>query len=294
MADLLAYWRYDNYKRDLEEGAGFNFNSRQPRLHSAISLGDSLWLITGRREAGRSGKAYYVVARLVVRSKTINPPGYKYGDFRIWGDLDQSQYFQVGTLEASELLRGLAFSTNQPIGDATTELAQSFQTIRSLAPGDSRLLEAWCRALLPEPAAYAILPEQQLEQAVLYDAEAVTKVIREHPSALAQYRIDSLIEQPARSRNLVRHVHDLYGGRCQVCGFDPKLQYSVRRLRSTPSRLPLARRRGQPRQPGAPLPESPHRRPPDKRHFDFQDLTFVFAHNHRERLVLNRHLRANG
>ena len=37
MADLLAYWRYDNYKRDLEEGAGFNFNSRQPRLHSAIS-----------------------------------------------------------------------------------------------------------------------------------------------------------------------------------------------------------------------------------------------------------------
>jgi hypothetical protein len=70
MADLLAYWRYDNYKRDLEGGAGFNFNSNQPRLHSAVSLGDSLWLITGR-----PGLAYYVVARLVVRSKTFNPPG---------------------------------------------------------------------------------------------------------------------------------------------------------------------------------------------------------------------------
>ena len=53
MADLLAYWRYDNYKRDLEEGAGFNFNSNQPRLHSAIALGDSLWLVTGRQEVGR-------------------------------------------------------------------------------------------------------------------------------------------------------------------------------------------------------------------------------------------------
>jgi len=38
--DLLAYWRLDNYPRDLDEGAGFNCNSRQPRLHSAI--GESL------------------------------------------------------------------------------------------------------------------------------------------------------------------------------------------------------------------------------------------------------------
>ena len=293
MADLLAYWRYDNYKRDLEEGAGFNFNSRQPRLHSAIALGDSLWLITGRREAGRTGKAYYVVARLVVRSKTINPPGYKYGDFRIWGDLDQSQYFQVGTLEASELLRGLAFSTNKPIGDAATELAQSYQTIRSLARGDSRLLEAWCRALLPEPAAYAILPEQQLEQAVLYDAEAVTKVIRENPSALAQYRIDSLIEQPARSRNLVRHVHDLYGGRCQVCGFDPMLQYSVDACEA--HHLVYLSRGGEDSLDNLVLLCPNHHTVVHRTTapFDFQDLTFVFAHNHRERLVLNRHLQLN-
>jgi hypothetical protein len=51
-------------------------------------LGDSLWLITGRRETGRAGMAFYVVARLVVRAKTINPPGCKYGDFHVASDLD--------------------------------------------------------------------------------------------------------------------------------------------------------------------------------------------------------------
>ena len=43
---LLAYWRLDNYLRDLDEGAGFNFNSRQGRLHSAIEPGETLWLFT--------------------------------------------------------------------------------------------------------------------------------------------------------------------------------------------------------------------------------------------------------
>ena len=44
--DLLAYWRYDNYIRDLDEGAGFHFNSNQSRLHTAIHIGERLWLFT--------------------------------------------------------------------------------------------------------------------------------------------------------------------------------------------------------------------------------------------------------
>ena len=83
----------------------------------------------------------------MVRSKTFNPPGYKYGSYRIWGDLTQSRYYQVGTYEASQLLRGLAFATNKPIGSAAVEPAQALQTMRSLTPGDTRLLEAWCRDL---------------------------------------------------------------------------------------------------------------------------------------------------
>src|SRR4051794_36027812 len=43
---LLAYWRWDNYVRDLDEGAGFNFNSKQSRLHTAIEPGETLWLFT--------------------------------------------------------------------------------------------------------------------------------------------------------------------------------------------------------------------------------------------------------
>ncbi len=84
---LLAYWRLDNYLRDLDEGAGFNFNSRQERLHTAIEPGETLWLFTVVKNPPR----YFIVAKLVVRSKTINPPGSKYGDYRLWGNLDRSE-----------------------------------------------------------------------------------------------------------------------------------------------------------------------------------------------------------
>jgi hypothetical protein len=76
--DLLAYWRIDNYRRDIDSGAGFHFNSRQPRLHTAINIGETLWLFT--RLAGKSGLSEYrILARLVIRSKTINAPSYQYG-----------------------------------------------------------------------------------------------------------------------------------------------------------------------------------------------------------------------
>ena len=62
---LLAYWRCDNYVRDLDKGAGFNFNSKQSRLHSAIELGETLWLFTCLKAPTR----YFLVAKLVVRSR---------------------------------------------------------------------------------------------------------------------------------------------------------------------------------------------------------------------------------
>ncbi len=64
---LLAYWRLDNYLRDLDEGAGFNFNSRQARLHTAIQPGETLWLFTVVKNPPR----FFVVAKLVVRSGTM-------------------------------------------------------------------------------------------------------------------------------------------------------------------------------------------------------------------------------
>ena len=40
LMDLMAYWRWDNYINDLNEGARFNFNSNQSRLHWAIEKCD--------------------------------------------------------------------------------------------------------------------------------------------------------------------------------------------------------------------------------------------------------------
>src|SRR5437660_4895273 len=87
---LLAYWRIDNYLNDLDDGAGFNYNSRQSRLHSQIDLNESLWLFTALRNPPR----LYLAARLVIRAKTVNPSGYKYGQYRVWGEWHRSRYFK--------------------------------------------------------------------------------------------------------------------------------------------------------------------------------------------------------
>src|SRR3979490_2962619 len=101
---LLAYWRIDNSLRDLDDGAGFNYNSRQSRLHTEIQTGESLWLFTVLKNPPRC----YLAARLIVRAKTVNAPGYKYGDYRVWGDLARSRYFklrpEVPSDEAFQLL----------------------------------------------------------------------------------------------------------------------------------------------------------------------------------------------
>ena len=42
---LLYYWRRDNYRRDLDMGAGYHLNQANPLMHQ-IDLGDSLWAFT--------------------------------------------------------------------------------------------------------------------------------------------------------------------------------------------------------------------------------------------------------
>ncbi len=293
MADLLAYWRYDNYVRDLAEGAGFNFNSKQDRLHSVLDEGEMLWLITGRRETNRAGMAYYVVAKLAVRSKTFNSPEYKYGKYRVWGDLKISKYYQVGIQETSTLLRQLQFSNNSPIGDTDKELSLYFQTMRQLSVEDTALLEQWCSSLPLEQAAYDILPEDLLEEAVNKDEGSVKKVISEHRSGLAEYRVNHLIQQPARSRSLSREIHQMYNGRCQVCGYDPVLIYGVEACHA--HHLVYLSRGGWDGLDNLVLLCPNHHSAVHATDavFDFRDLSFIFAPNHREKIALNRHLQIN-
>lgn len=293
MSDLLAYWRYDNYTKDIDEGAGFNFNSNQERLHTVLEEGDSLWLFTGRHESGRDGKAYYLLARLVVRSKTHNHPTFRYGKYRVWGDLTASKYFRVGTKEASELLRRLPFRGGKVIGETSSSLAQHFQTMRELSEEGTAMLAAWTQDLPLEDKAYQTLPEELLEEAIRQGSDAVRKLIRESPIGIAEYRVEQLVQQPSRSRTLARQIHEIYQGRCQICGFDPLLIYHVDVCHA--HHLVYLSRGGEDTLDNIVLLCPNHHSVihGTEAVFDFGDLSFIFATNHREPLRLNQHLRPN-
>lgn len=290
MGDLLAYWRYDNYIKDLAEGAGFNFNSNQKRLHGVLEEGDSLWLFTAQRGADRHRQAYYLAARLVIRSKTTNPPNFKYGAYRVWGDFAKSQYFKIGDKEASQLLRQLPFRSGKVIGETETPLAQHFQTMRELSFEGSDMLENWSTDLSREEKAYQILPEELLEEAIRQGPEAVRKLIRESPSGITEYRIEQLVQQPVRNRTLSQQIRTMYGGRCQICGFDPLLIYQVEVCHA--HHLVYLSRGGEDSIENMVLLCPNHHAIIHATNavFDYADLSFVFASNQRERLALNQHL----
>jgi hypothetical protein len=84
---LLYYWRGDNYYRDLDMGAGYHLNQASPLLHK-IEIGDSLWAFTRRRDG-----IYVLAAELIVKAKTTNPPNFRYGKYRVWGDINYSSTF---------------------------------------------------------------------------------------------------------------------------------------------------------------------------------------------------------
>jgi 5-methylcytosine-specific restriction enzyme A len=51
---LLYFWRLDNYRRDLDFGAGFHLNQASAVLHH-VEVGDSVWAFT-RNVQGRRGR----------------------------------------------------------------------------------------------------------------------------------------------------------------------------------------------------------------------------------------------
>ena len=81
---------------------------------------------------------YFLAAKLVVRSKTLNAPGYRYGKYRVWGDLARSCYFRVSPDvpqdEAFELLGELK---GAPLLDG----------VRGAAPADRAALAELMAAL---------------------------------------------------------------------------------------------------------------------------------------------------
>lgn len=217
---LLYYWRGDNYRRDLDYGAGYHLNQGNPLLHS-IALGDSLWAFT-RAKDGR----YALAAELVASAKTVNPPGYRYGRYRLWGDLSRSRYFAVaGPPDITTLVQSLS------VRAGGTVLGRAFQghaAVRPITQEDHAILAAYATRLPLEPRA-RLLPEERLEALILSgDEEAVARLVQDEPSGLAESRRAYLYsEVKRRSRQNVQSLRELYGGRCQLCAWSPRTTYST-------------------------------------------------------------------
>jgi len=215
---LLYFWRGDNYRRDLDMGAGYNLNQANPLLHS-IDIGDSLWAFTRNRLGD-----YVLAAELVVSAKTRNPKTFRYGSYRIWGSLEKSRYFVVdGQPSIEALIRGLSCSPRADL------LGQSFQgrnAVRELSLADHRALRAFAKGLPLEQRA-RLIPEEQLEEDIATGSSAeVRRLVARAPNGLTRKRLEYLYTKaPTRSRRFALKLNALYGGKCQICLWSPCDKY---------------------------------------------------------------------
>lgn len=215
---LLYYWRGDNYRRDLDMGAGYHLNQSNPLMHR-IDIGDSLWAFT-RDLNGR----YVLATELVVQAKTHNQRNFRYGRYRVWGDLAKSRYFKIeGQPSIEQIIRGLSCRVNANV------LGRSFQgqaAVRLITFEDHQVLSAFAKELQLEPRA-RILPEEKLEAILLLgDKEAVESLIREEDPGIAQKRREYLfIKAPTRNKEFVLRLQEMYRGKCQICLWNPRDVY---------------------------------------------------------------------
>ncbi len=287
--DLLAYWRWDNYTKDLDEGAGFNFNSNQKRLHSEINIGERLWLVTGKPD--REGIKYILVAKLVVIGKTFNHPDYKYGKYRVWGDVKNSAYFSANGPALSELLLRLKFISGKLI-QSKKLIGQSLQTIRVLNSDDSNLFVEWCKSLSLEPRAYQIVDEELLEKSFESGENDVREAVTKYHIGPSDERKSFLKRLYRRNRRHIEILQDIYAGRCQLCAFDPKVIYGVRACYG--HHIVYLSRGGLDELENLLLICPNHHEIIHSNNaiFDFYDLCYAYPNGRREPLVINQHLKA--
>lgn len=279
---LLYYWRRDNYLRDLDMGAGYHLNQNNALLHE-IELGDSLWAFTRTKSGG-----YALAAELIVRAKTLNPPNFRYGRYRLWGDLRQSRYFRVyNQLDVEQIIRGLSVRANAPI------LGQSFQgraAVRSITPEDHRIMAAAARHLPLEPRA-RLLPEERLEAALLLGGEeAVKGLLQEESPGLAERRRTYLFSKaPGRNKRFIHELQELYEGKCQICLWSPVVKYGDHICHG--HHIHWLSRGGEDTKDNLILICPNHHAAIHRcdAPLDYRDLTFNFG-SHREAITINLHL----
>ena len=273
---LLFYWQRDNYLRDRAHGFGYHPNQSSPVMLAA-QPGESVWAITQRR----SDRVYVLAAaELIVKVVTRNPPGYRYGTHRAWGDLERTRYFDTDDVpDVGPVIRRLSVQTN------AEHLGQSFQGprgVRVITAQDHQLLVAAADGL-PRFTGAGVYAED-VAAARLINSSAVVSDAPADP-ATAKRRREYLYEHVrlARDRRLVLRLQELYGGRCQVCLYDPLAVYRVHQWLSRGGEDDLENL-------ALLCPNhhaAVHR---DDAPFDYADLSFRFSGAPAERVNMNLHL----
>lgn len=279
---LLYYWRPDNYRRDLDWGAGFHLNQASARLHD-VDLGDSLWAFTRARD-GR----YALAAELLVRAKTKNPAGFRYGGYRLWGDLGRSRYFDVERQpQVEQVLRALSLRPKDgPLGRSFQGLA----AVRAITADDHAMLAAASADIPLEPRA-RLLPEERLEAAALLGSPThLHTLVHDEAPGIAEERRQYLFGVVVRrASRLALELRAMYAGRCQHCEWSPRDLYGTELCEGHHMHW-LSR--GGPDDVGNLALLCPNHHRAVHRcdaPFDFADMSFDFG-GHRERVVLNQHL----
>ncbi|MHC4281845.1 MAG: HNH endonuclease [Planctomycetota bacterium] len=280
---LLYYWRPDNYRRDLDNGAGYHLNQLNPLMHS-IDIGDTLWAFTRNKRGG-----YAIVAKLLVKAKTINPLKFRFGRYRVWGDLTSSKYFQIESqTNAEDIIRSLSCKTDAKI------LGRAFQgkaAVRPISLQDHKCLLKAAKKLSLEPRA-RLLPEDKLEaELFLGDSKTIKKFLRDEPAGITKKRREYLYQQaPARNKNLVDKLQASYKGKCQICRWAPRDNYG--RLLCQGHHLQWLSRGGRDVLKNMVLICPNHHVAVHRcdSPFDFADHAFHFP-THKESLLLNTHLK---
>jgi 5-methylcytosine-specific restriction protein A len=280
--NTLYYWRPDNYQRDRRFGFGYHLNQNSPVLAS-VGAGDTVWAFT-RDRLGR----YVLAAALVVRAVTRNPPSYRYGRYRVWGDLDRTRYFDVDASPGAEqLVRHLRITTRADI------LAQSFQGCRAVRPleGADHQLLAHFAAELPVLARVGIYPEDEFEARLLLGSGARELLLPDGDEAHAA-RLRYLFEtvDVTRARRHVEWLQEEYGGQCQICVFDAWGRYGRRLCHG--HHIQWLSRGGDDELENMVLICPNHHAAVHQADavFDYADLAFRFSNGLVEGIRLNRHL----
>ena len=282
---LLYYWRPDNYRRDRAFGFGFHLNQNSPAMEAAAP-GDSLWAFTRRERDSH----YVLASELIVRAVTRNPENFRYGRWRIWGDLRRSRYFDVDLgPRVDAVVRSLGIQASG------RRLGQSFQghaAVRAIPETAHQVLASYAQDL-PRLEHAAIYPEDEFEARLVHDGSVRELVVHESETERSRrllYLYESLDVQRAR-----KHAQDLqtmYDGRCQICLYDPRERYGHRICHG--HHIHWLSRGGDDELDNMVLVCPNHHAAihRDDAIFDYADMTFTFSNALREPLQANRHLPA--